>query len=115
MNHGFKFFDVFDRELGHVSKTWDVDGGLGGRFVPSPEYDQVASLFDRYDECATTGAPSEDVLSAYEDLVQLKPRLVSVLDGDETSYHVAIVSQVPKGYLLTLVNDAPNYARHMLL
>ena len=106
MRHEFKLRDVFDREIGHVSKTWDVDGGLGGRFEPGPDFDQVAGLFERYEECVTSGAPSDDAMSVYEELIKLKPRLVSEVDGDESSYHAAVISQTPKGYLLTLIHNA---------
>ncbi len=99
----WKLTDKLNRNLGSILQTWDLEGGIGGRFHPGTDFPEVELLFEQYEQYVG-GRGDAAFEKFYEQLVSLKPRLISEQDGSITRYRCAIISKVPNGYSITLVH-----------
>ncbi len=92
--------DKFDRDLGTISSLKNIDGGAVGRFSPGRNFAEVEPLFAKYESHVSRGDGSaNEILSS---LVDLEPKVIDA-GGGVDYYLVAIISDLPKGRTVTLV------------
>ena len=98
----YKLIDKQGRELGYVLSTWQLENGLGGRFEPGPDFIEVQPIFDEYasyidgNECSANS-------TLHQRLSELEPKLVSLEDNSIIEYYSVVVTEVPSGHNITLV------------